>query len=171
LDKPALTKMRSVYFYEDLVKRMIHEAKFARKARILSFFAEAMYLQARAEFPSSVQAIVPVPMHKSKEWIRTFNQAERLATLMARYWDIPIWKSLRKTRKTASQSSLPEYARRRNLKGAFVYSSRIPAPRSVVLVDDVFTTGATLQECARTLRKAGVRRIYGITAARAVKLF
>ena len=171
LGKLGLTRVCSLYYYEDLVKFMIREAKFAKKARILSFFADQMYVRARSEFPASVQAIVPVPMHKSKEWERTFNQAERIAILISRYWGIPLWKALRKSGQTLPQSSLSESARRRNLKGAFVWNSIKSVPRSVLLVDDVLTTGATLRECARVLRKAGVRRVYGITIARAVKLF
>jgi ComF family protein len=171
LQKSSVTRIRSVYYYEDLVKAMIRDAKFAKKARMLKYFAEEMYKLARREFPSKIGALVPVPMHRSREWDRTFNQAERLAAVMSEYWGIPVWRALRKVGKTLPQSSLSEGARRRNLKGAFLCKSVDSVPRSVLLIDDVLTTGTTLQECARTLRKAGVHRVYGITIARAVKLF
>lgn len=171
LEKPSLTRIRSVYYYEDLVRDLVHEAKFARKARVLRFFAEKMYVLARNEFPATVQALVPVPLHRSREWERTFNQAERIAVEMGRYWGLPVCRVLRKAQKTLPQSSLQEGARRRNLQGAFVCKPMTKVPRSVVLIDDVLTTGATLRECARTLRKAGARRVYGITVARAVKQF
>ncbi len=167
----GLTKIRSVYFYENLAKTLIRDAKFARKARILRFFSDEMYLLARNEFPSSVDAVVPVPLHRSREWERTFNQAERIAVEVSKYWGIPLWRALRKVEKTRSQSSLTESARRKNLRGAFVCKPVPKIPRSIVLIDDVVTTGTTLRECARTLKRAGVRRVYGITVARAVKLF
>ena len=171
LRKPVLTKTRSVYYYQDLVREMIHAAKFSKKARILRFFSGEIYHLARKEFPSKIDAIVPVPLHRGREWERTFNQAERIADEISGYWGIPVFKALRKVGRTKPQSSLSEYARRKNVRGAFVWNPKIQAPRSIVLVDDVLTTGATLQECARALRKAGVRRVYGITIARAVKEF
>lgn len=171
LGKTPLTKIRSVYYYEDLVKTMVRDAKFSRKVKLLCFFAEEMYVLARNEFPSNVQALVPVPLHRSREWERTFNQAERVAAEMSRYWGVPVWDVLRKIQKTKSQSSLSEGARRKNLQGVFVCKNAARIPRSVVLIDDVMTTGTTLRECSRTLRRAGVKRVYGLTIARVVKQF
>src|SRR5262249_54476769 len=68
LQKRVLTRMRSLYFYQDLVRKMIHAAKFSRKARILRYFSDEIYSLARKEFPSKMDAIVPVPLHRSREW-------------------------------------------------------------------------------------------------------
>jgi ComF family protein len=147
---------------------MIRETKYHRRARYLRFFAEELYVLALREFRQPVQAIVPVPLHPKREWERTFNQAQVLAGHLSAFWGIPVWQPLRKALSTRAQSSLSGRARRSNLAGAFTYRSRTPAPPSVLLVDDVVTTAATLSECARVLRRSGVRCVYAITIARAL---
>lgn len=166
--KSPLTALRSCYYYEGLVRKMVRDAKYRRSARILRYFAGELYLQARNEFPAGIQAVTPVPLHRRREWNRTYNQSELLARDLGRWWNIPVWKGLRRVEWTPPQSGLSGAARRRNLKHAFaVLDSRIP--RSVLLIDDVVTTGATLEACARALRRAGIRRVYAVTIARAVK--
>jgi ComF family protein len=131
-----------------------------------------MFVYLRTSFPERVEAIVPVPLHRMRAWERTFNQAELLARHVSRLLGVPVWKALRKPKSTASQSSLSGIARRANLKGAFVLKKDGRRRHSVLLIDDVVTTGATLQECARVLRKsAGVKKVYALTVARAVQQF
>jgi ComF family protein len=170
--KSALSRIRSVFYYEGLVKTMIHEVKYRRAARYLRELSENLYLTLRNEFPTSIQAVVPVPLHKMRAWERTFNQAELLAQNLSRLSGSPVWKALRKNRITPSQSSLSGTARRSNLKRAFAFVRSEFQGKSVLLVDDIITTGATLEECARTLRRsAGVRKVYALTVARAVQNF
>ena len=168
----SITRIRSVYYYENLIQGMIVEVKYARRARYLRYLAKELATTVRTSFPSSIQAIVPVPLHRQRQWERTFNQAELLANQMSRFLNIPVWKTLQKHSKTPPQSLLSGTARRANLKGAFrCINDKIPR-RSVLLIDDVITTGATLEECARVLRRsAGVKRVYAITIARAVQQF
>jgi ComF family protein len=163
-----LRRIYSLYYYEGVVREMIREAKYHRTGRSLIYFAEEMFLHARIEFPR-VKALVPVPLHKDREWERSFNQAAFLAQELSRLWGIPVWNCLRKNKATLPQSALSGQARRKNLKGAFLCKSSEAPPKSVLLIDDVTTTGATLEECARVLRRAGVRSVYGLTIARAVK--
>jgi competence protein ComFC len=170
LGKSSLSRIRSTFYYEGLVKTMIHEVKYKRAARYLGEFSECLFLALRSEFPTSIQAIVPVPLHKARAWERTFNQAELISRNLSRLSGICVWKGLRKIKITPSQSSLSGAARRSNLKQAFVFVRSEFRPKSVLLVDDIITTGATLEECARTLRKsAGIRTIYALTIARAVQ--
>jgi competence protein ComFC len=164
--KRRITAIRSAYEYEGLAAQMIKEAKYLRKGRYLRYFADQLFVLARAEFPSSIRAVVPVPLHKNREWTRTFNQAEILATRIAKLWDLPLWNALKKISKTKPQSSLSGSTRRFNLQNAFQFRGKRRV-KSVLLVDDVITTGSTLNECARILRQNGVKRIYAVTIARA----
>jgi competence protein ComFC len=165
--KHRITAIRSAYEYEGLAAQMIKEAKYLRKGRYLRYLADQLFVLARTEFPSSIKAVVPVPLHKNREWSRTFNQAELLATRIAKLWDLPIWYALKKVSKTKPQSSLSGSTRRFNLQNVFKFRFGKRHAKSVLLVDDVITTGSTLNECARVLRQNGVKRIYAITIARA----
>jgi len=167
--RSPVTRIRSVFCYEGLVRQMIRDAKYRRKARPLRFFGEELFLFFLAEMTVPVDVIVPVPLHRMREWERTFNQAEILASEVCRLTGLPFWQPLRKIKPTPPQSLLSGTARRANLSGTFRYVGTDRAPRSVLLIDDVVTTGATLEECSRVLRAAGVRRIYGLTVARAVQ--
>lgn len=109
---------------------------------------------------------IPVPLHRSRLRHRGFNQAADLS----RELGIPSVAALRRTRATATQTGLPAARRHRNMRDAFaiVRSARLPSDATVVLVDDVSTTGATLEACARVLKEAGVREVRALTAARVV---
>jgi ComF family protein len=113
-----------------------------------------------------VDAVVPVPLHRSRERVRGFNQARELA----RHLGPPIVDALSRIRKTASQADLPASKRHANVRGAFVIDRRAPAITGLTLtiVDDVSTTGATLNACASALVAAGAREVRALIAARAV---
>lgn len=165
--KHRITAIRSAYEYEGLVAQMIKEAKYLRKGRYLRYLADQLFVLARTEFPASIKAVVPVPLHRNREWTRTFNQAEILAIQIAKLWDLPVWCALKKVSRTKPQSSLSGSTRRSNLQNVFKFRNNKRKVKSVLLVDDVITTGSTLNECARVLRMNGVRRIYAVTVARA----
>ena len=116
-------------------------------------------------------AIVPVPLHRTRHFSRTFNQAELLARQLGRALGIPVrGRLLARSRRTAAQSGLDAAGRRRNIRGAFRLSiprESLPDHCHLALVDDVLTTGVTLAECSRTLRRAGAARITVWVAARA----
>lgn len=116
-------------------------------------------------------AIVPVPLHRSRHFSRTFNQAELLALQLGRALALPVHgRLLRRRRQTRAQSGLDAAARRRNVRGAFGAASphgRLPAGYRLALVDDVLTTGMTLAECSRALRRAGAAQVSVWVAARA----
>ena len=113
-------------------------------------------------------ALVPVPLHHIRFREREFNQAEELANLIAPRAGKPVWNALRRIRNTPTQTKLDREERAENLRGAFVV--RKPAMvkgRDLLLVDDVFTTGSTVEECSRILLKAGASSVRVITVARA----
>lgn len=114
-----------------------------------------------------VELIVPVPLHPARQWKRVFNQAEVMARDIGKALQISVAPgAIRRVRRTLAQTGLPAKIRKKNLKGAF--AARPLDVSSVALVDDVMTTGATVSECARVLRRAGVTSVSVWVAARAL---
>lgn len=117
-----------------------------------------------------VDCIVPVPLHPRKRRHREFNQAEYLATGLARSVGAPVVATaVRRVKDTSTQTRLDAETRRRNLRDAFaIQRPAAVAEKRVVLLDDVFTTGATLDSCAKVLRKAGATQVIALALARGI---
>jgi ComF family protein len=148
---------------------VIHHYKYRRALWFEPFLAEALVSRARPELLSGDwQAIVPVPLHPTKQREREFNQAERLARQLSHATGIPLCKRwLRRVRPTRTQTQLSREERQENMKDAFAWRGNEQLHGSrVVLVDDVFTTGATTNACAKVLRQAGASEIVVWTLAR-----
>jgi ComF family protein len=115
--------------------------------------------------------IVPVPLHRARHFARTFNQADVLARMLGSRLGVPVRSHLlSRTRRTKAQAGLDAAGRKRNIRGAFHcdhVADQIPVDARVALVDDVLTTGATLRECAKALRRAGATQLSVWVAARA----
>ncbi len=109
--------------------------------------------------------IVPVPLHARRERERGFNQSNIIANLFAEKLWLPINKNLHRVVYTVQQAKLSGEERRKNLKDAFVWDAKA-IPEKVLLVDDVYTTGATMQECAKVLKNNGVKVVWGLVLAR-----
>lgn len=123
---------------------------------------------AALEPPSRPDCLVPVPLHAKRVRQRGFNQALELTRTLASAWHLPCRPGmLRRQTATAAQSQLDARARRRNVRGAFARGAAFEPMSHVALVDDVMTTGSTLAECVRVLRRAGVARIDVWVLARA----
>ena len=161
--------------YDGGLRELIHLLKYGRvrpAARVLGrMLAEAVQGFA-GEFASAV--VVPVPLHSSKLRLRGFNQAEEIARCALK--SLPASKLslgarvLNRRRATESQTGLSDHQRQQNVRGAFVVTSPEEiAGEDVLLVDDVFTTGATVTECTRVLRRAGADRVFVATVARVLK--
>ena len=112
--------------------------------------------------------IIPIPLHKNKLKKRGFNQAEELAKGISKFLEKPIFNDvLLKIKPTFAQMELSKEKRRENIKGAFVCQKPIVVRgKKILLVDDIFTTGATMEECARVLKEAGAREVWGAVVAR-----
>ncbi len=119
---------------------------------------------------TGVEVIVPVPLHPKRLRERGFNQAILLADFLSRNWHIPISRNnLRRVRWTEPQVNLSPEDRVKNVRGAFAAKEPLLFEnRKIVLVDDVYTTGSTVSECARVLKRAGADKVYVVTVARAV---
>ena len=116
------------------------------------------------------QCIVPVPLHKTRLFLRAFNQADLLAGMVGKRLGIPVHRRLlRRTRRTQAQSGLDAASRKKNIRGAFncLSLAGLAQPTHIGLVDDVCTTGETLAACTRTLKTAGAERVTVWVAARA----
>lgn len=168
-DLPAVSLARSAGIYDGALRDMVHALKYRRR-RMIAPWLSARMRRAGEEVLDGADAVVPVPLHPWRQWQRGFNQADDLATGL----DLPVWRALRRHRGGPPQASLPALQRRANAQGAYGIAWRERAhPRRlrgavVVLIDDVMTTGATLNACAAILRSAGAANVRALTAARAV---
>lgn len=164
----AVTWTVAVDHYDGRIKEIIHALKYERR-RSVSPPLSTLMRDVGAALLHDATIVVPVPLHPRREYERGFNQAEDLAAHLGP----PVVKMLRRVRHTQSQIELPKHMRQENVTGAFALNPDprplIPGPCVVVLVDDVSTTGATLEACARVLKAAGVKEVRALTAARVVR--
>lgn len=146
------------------MKDIIHALKYDRR-RSISPRLGAMMRERGAELLRDANCVVAVPLHPWREYRRGFNQAHDLAIHLGP----PVIPLLARVIHTRSQIELPAEERRRNVIDAFsLRPSASRAPEIVVLIDDVSTTGATLESCARVLKAGGVKEVRALTAARVV---
>jgi ComF family protein len=163
---------RSAGLYEGSLRDIIHAFKFEGR-RGLAVPLAAMMRAAGAQILAGADVVVPVPLHPWRRMRRGFNQAEDLARRLG----LPVMRALWRVHATLPQTGLSSAARRRNLRGAFQLSRfatdgqrrAFVKDRIVVLVDDVRTTGATLEACAGVLKGAGAKEIRALTAANRVR--
>jgi len=158
---------RAIGTYEGGLKEAIHKFKFKRQ-RYLAQLLGPLLVNVFWTCPAyqKVQVVVPVPLTLRRLRKRGFNQAELLAREVARALNLPLFLTLVKARETTPQTGLKREQRMDNLKGAFkVERPFLVANKTVLLIDDVFTTGATIEECSRTLTSAGAKEVYVLTVA------
>jgi competence protein ComFC len=160
---------RSVFHYEEPLTSVIHALKYRGHTKGTGFLANAMatYINDRSEF-KACDYITAVPLHPVRKRERGYNQSELIARKVSRLTGIKYIKAVSRKRYTASQTMLHREQRLKNLSGAFKSKSRTALTgKSVILVDDVFTTGSTLNEISGCLHGAGVAKVLGLTACRA----
>lgn len=153
---------RSIGVYEGALRDVLQALKYDRR-RSLARPLGALMARAGSEVLDGADLAVPVPLHLLRQYRRGFNQAAELAAHVG----LPVVHALRRRRATRTQTDLPEAQRHENVKDAFAMRSRLPPGVVVVIVDDVSTTGATVDACARVLLAAGAREVRALTAARA----
>ncbi|MEJ5299724.1 MAG: ComF family protein [Thermodesulforhabdaceae bacterium] len=168
---PPYDMIRSACVYDGIVAKLITGLKYGKRLydvpSLGELLGEAIFRWLREE---TIDLIVPIPMHIDKLKERGFNQSVLLAKDLAKRVGIPWNRSvLVKIRNTPPQVRLHKTARKKNLKGAFavheLWSSRLSGT-TVLLVDDVITTGSTILECAKILKKAGASKVIGLSVAR-----
>jgi ComF family protein len=159
----VITRGRSIASYEGALRDILHKLKYDGRRSLAKGLGERM-VRSGAEVLDGADALVPVPLHWIRQYRRGFNQADRLA----RHVGLPVVHALRRSRRTVTQTDLPEAERLANVGDAFRLRRGVRITGQVlVLVDDVSTTGATLDACARVLLKGGAAEVRALTAARA----
>ncbi len=163
----SIDRARAIGEYDGVLRELIHALKYDGRRSIGRPLASLMRLRA-AELVEGADCVVPVPLHWRREYQRGFNQARELA----RHLGLPVVDALTRSRYTRAQVELPAELRCANVSDAFVLRMRWQRSglrgKTVILVDDVSTTGATLNACAAALKAAGTSALYALTAARVV---
>lgn len=162
----------SLWLHQKPVSGAIYQFKFHNKRCYAKIFAKEMV----KEFgdwieKNKIQAIIPIPLHRTKKRIRGYNQAEVLACKLSEELGagkegnkIPVYKNvLFRVKKTKPQKLLNNQERQTNLNGAFSVSKKWKPVNNVLLIDDIYTTGTTIQKTAKALKKAGVQKVYFLT--------
>jgi ComF family protein len=169
---PVYDRCRSVAVFDDTARRLVHGLKYRDQMELAAWIGRWM-ARAGAELLDEAEVIIPVPLHRGRLWSRRFNQAVLLAAELAHATSIPLrCDILERRRATRQQVGLSSSDRSRNVRGAFAVTDHgrqaIRGAR-VLVVDDVTTTGATLEASARTLLRAGAAAVDVLVFARVVR--
>lgn len=167
INPPAWDQLRSLARYGGALRQAILGLKYHRNLALGEVLAKSL-IQQVASLEWQVDLVVPVPMDLARMHERGYNQVSLLAYPLSLALRLPYRsKALKKVRRTPRQVTLKAEQRRASLEAAFEADSHQVEGKSVLLIDDVVTTGATLEACSRALRAAGVAKIYALTLARA----
>ncbi|MTI67737.1 MAG: ComF family protein [Firmicutes bacterium] len=158
-------KATAVFEYNNSIKKAIYKYKYYKRSYMYKAFGELMLNLLKANHLEDIDYIVAVPLHKTKELKRGFNQAYLLAKYISEKTFIPLDKSLLRIKKTVVQNNLKSIQRHNNIKGAFSLKKNNLKDKNILLIDDILTTGATADECSKTLLNGGVKRVYVLTLA------
>ncbi len=161
----AVTRYRSQGIVREFIHRFKYEGHFYLRHQLAAWMDAAFEDERIRQRPADY--LVPVPLHPLRQREREFNQSEILARLLAKRRKIPVLGCLRRIRATSTQTRLDRHERMENLRGAFQVRHTSPVQsRHLILVDDVLTTGSTVEECACVLCRAGAASVRVVTVAR-----
>jgi ComF family protein len=170
-DPPTYDRARAAVRYDDIARDLVHRLKYGDRLDLATAMGRWM-ARAGRELLNDADALVPVPLHWRRQWARRFNQAAALARAAAAEKGIPVLTAaLKRRRATAQQVGLSQRARATNVHGAFAVTPEGRAAicdKRLVLIDDVLTSGATVDACARALTRAGARNVDVLVFARVV---
>lgn len=161
----SITQGKGLWLHKHPVSKAIYRFKYNNKRSWGEVFAKELYENYKEQIKSwEIEEIIPIPLHPSKKRMRGYNQAEILAMKLSEYTGIPCQRNvLYRIQKTTAQKQLGREERGRNLKYAFGVSKLWHPVNNVLLIDDIYTTGATIESSARLLKKAGALNIYFLT--------
>ncbi|MBE6449160.1 MAG: ComF family protein [Alphaproteobacteria bacterium] len=164
---PVLRGLKAVFAYDDFSKNLILPFKHADRTDLVPYLSKLMFKRGK-EFFEEADCIIPVPLHWKRKLKRKYNQAALLALNIEKLSQKPCLLSvLSRHRYLTSQKNKTRKERLENIKNAFkVKDANLIKNKKIVLIDDVYTTGATLNECARVLYKAGAKDVVAVVIAR-----
>lgn len=163
-DPPAFERSQAAFVYAFPLDRLVQSFKYHGTLAYADWFAQAM-LERRAERPAA-DVLIPVPLARSRQRERGFNQALEIAKPLSRWTGIPLLADTAiRVRDTPPQASLAWSERAKNIRGAFACAKALTG-RRVIVIDDVMTTGASLEEFAKTLKRAGAASVENWLIAR-----
>jgi|AntRauTorckE6833_2_1112554.scaffolds.fasta_scaffold25670_2 ComF family protein len=157
---------RSPFLYSGIIQKLIYKLKYS-KGKYLANYLSLFLVDEFIKHNWQVDLVVPVPLYKKREKLRGFNQAHLLSSEFEKSLNIKISKNeLIRVKNTPTQTKLSKNERKNNLQKAFkVVNKNAFKNKNVLLIDDIFTTGATVDECSTALKKAGAKNIYVLTLA------
>lgn len=165
---PHFTEIRSLAVYSGCIRTAVQRLKYQNDLSIGALFTDALcgIVQSNSW---KVDLIIPVPLSQERYASRGYNQAAVLARPMALQLDCAFDpKSLTRNRNTTSQVELDAETRRKNLEGVFSAGGHALEGKNILIVDDVITTGSTINECAKAVEEAGAKEVYGVSLGRSV---
>jgi ComF family protein len=170
-DPPAYHRARAAVRYDEIARTLVHSLKYGDRLDLAPTAGRWM-ARAGRDLLQDADALVPVPLHWRRLWARRFNQSAMLAKAISEVSGVPVAENaLKRVKATAQQVGLSQAERASNVQGAF----RVPPEgraevkgRNLVLIDDVLTSGATADSCARSLLRAGAQRVDVVVFARVV---
>lgn len=150
------------FVYEGAIKHAIYDFKYQNQRSYAQFFALAIWKQYEETLKQlGIEAIVPVPVHKRKKRARGYNQAELLAKELGRLLEVPVYKDyLVRITNTTPQKELNDRARMKNLKSAFIMRDNTIKLKKIMLVDDIYTSGATIEACTQAIHQDEDVQVY-----------
>ncbi|MGE5619376.1 MAG: ComF family protein [Sphingomonadaceae bacterium] len=161
-----LAGIRAACVYDGVARKAIHSFKYRHRRMLAGPLARLVEEELRRR-PLHLDLLVPVPLHPRRLAERGYNQSALLAAHLGERLSVPVAEPLERSRETTAQAGLKAASRRANVRGAFRCAAPIDlSGRRIGIVDDVCTTGATLEECARALREAGCASAWGVVVAR-----
>ncbi len=163
---PIFDISRTIFKFDEYSKNLIHSFKYYDKTVLAEFFASMLYHRYKADIKDA-DVIVQIPMHKLKRLLRMYNPPQLLASSLSKISNIPFaFDVLHKTRWTKQQSSLSRTKRLTNIHGSIEVNNTIKIKgKNVILIDDVVTTGATVNYASKILKRAGVKKVIVLSIA------
>lgn len=163
--------LRSAYLYDEFSKKLILDFKFHDKTDLAPLLAKMLYVAGKDIFASGVDVIIPVPLHYTRFIKRRYNQSSLMAKELGKLTETEVdFKNLVKRKMTKAQVECDGVERLINVKDAFYIKNPDKLKeKKILLIDDVLTTGSTLNECAKVIKSAKPKAIYGLTVARSIR--
>lgn len=162
--KFSFTQGISLWLHKGLVSKSIYQFKYHNRKAFAKYYAQEfarLYVEKINSW--SIQVIIPVPLHQKRKRIRGYNQAEVLAKYLSEEISIPMEEAVERIKYTTPQKKLDNKMRKKNLNEAFIVSSGWPVKKRVLIVDDIYTTGSTINAIAMKLKEYGVEKVYFLT--------